>query len=66
MGSKGNGCKNLIVPEDELLEALAGAIGQDWNGTEETDEKVFESIKTVKVFEDGSIEVELREEQKTA
>ena len=66
MGSKGNGCKNLIVPEDELLEALAGAIGQDWNGAENVDEKTFENLKTVRIYEDGSVEVEMCAEQRTA
>lgn len=66
MGSKGNGCKNLIIPEDELLEALAEAVGVKWGGAENVKESDFDSLKMVKIFEDGRIEVELREEKKTA
>ena len=66
MGSKGNGCKNLIIPEDELLEALSETLGVAWTGVENVDESSFDKLKMVKVFEDGRIEVELREEKKTA
>ena len=65
-GKKGNGCKNLIIPEEELLEALTLVLGQEWNGAESVDEKTFEKIKQVKIFEDGKINVELYEESKTA
>ena len=65
-GKKGNGCKNLIIPEEELLEALTEALGSEWNGTENADEKTFECLKMVKIFEDGRIEVDLNEERKTA
>lgn len=40
-GSKGNGCKNLIIPEDELLEALSETLGVAWNGVENVNEKDF-------------------------
>ncbi|MDO4940022.1 MAG: hypothetical protein Q4E54_08715, partial [Lachnospiraceae bacterium] len=65
-GKKGNGCKNLILPEEEVLEALTEALGYEWNGVENADEKTFEKIKVVKVYEDGTLDVELHEETKTA
>lgn len=55
-GKKGNGCKNMIIPEDELLEALTGALGNT----------SFENLKAVKIYDDGSVEVDLNEEKKTA
>ena len=65
-GKKGNGCKNLILPEEEVLEALTEALGYEWNGVENADEKTFEKIKVVRVYEDGTLDVELHEETKTA
>ena len=65
-GKKGNGCKNLILSEAELLEALTMALGKEWNGIENVDEKIFEKLKTVKIYDDGRIEVELYGERKTA
>ena len=65
-GKKGNGCKNLIIPEEELLEALTEALGKEWSGAENSDEKAFDNLKAVRIFEDGRIEVELNEERKTA
>ena len=65
-GKNGNGCKNLIIPEDELLEALTLVLGQEWNGVESVDEKTFEKIRRAKIYEDGKINVELYEESKTA
>lgn len=65
-GKKGNGCKNLIIPEEELLEALTETLGAKWNGIDSVDERVFDKLKTVKIYDDGSIEVELNEEKKTA
>ena len=59
-------CKNLIVPEEELLEALTAAVGAEWNGAENVDEEVFENLKTVKIYEDGRIEIELNAEKKPA
>ena len=65
-GKKGNGCKNLIIPEEELLEALTDALGAEWNGAENADEGVFKNLKTVKIYEDGRIEIEMCAEQRTA
>ena len=65
-GKKGNGCKNLIVPEEELLEALSEALGAEWNGAENVDEQIFNNLKTVKIYDDGRIEVDLNDEKKTA
>ena len=65
-GKKGNGCKNLILPEEEVLEALAEALGYEWNGVENVDEKIFDTLKAVRVYEDGTLCVELHEEAKTA
>ena len=55
-GKKGNGCKNLIIPEDELLEALTEALGNT----------SFDDLKAIKIYDDGKMEVELIEEKKTA
>ena len=65
-GKKGNGCKNLILPEEEILEALTEALGYEWNGVENVDEKIFDTLKAVRVYEDGTLCVELHEEAKTA
>lgn len=65
-GKKGNGCKNLIIPEPELLEALSEALGLEWNGTDNVDENAFEKLKTVTIYDDGRIEIELHAERKTA
>ena len=65
-GKKGNGCKNLILPEEEVLEALTEALGYEWNGMENADEKIFDVLKTVRVYEDGTLSIELHEEAKTA
>ena len=65
-GKKGNGCKNLIIPEEELLEALTEALGAEWNGIDSVDERIFDNLKTVKIYDDGRIEVDLNEEKKTA
>lgn len=65
-GKKGNGCKNLIIPEEELLEALTEALGAEWNGAENVDGGAFEKLKTVKIYEDGRIEIELNAEKQTA
>ena len=62
----GNGCKNLIIPEEELLEALSEALGGEWNGAENVDERTFDKLKTVRIYDDGRIEVDLNEEKKTA
>lgn len=66
LGSKGNGCKNLIIPEDELLEALSETLGVAWNGEDNVKKDDFDRLRMVKIFEDGRIEVELNSEQKTA
>ena len=58
--------KNLIIPEEELLEALTDALGAEWNGAENVDEKTFKNLKTVKIYEDGRIEIEMCADQKTA
>ena len=50
-GKKGNGCKNTIVSEDDLLEALSDALGLEWNGADNVDENDFESLKAVKIFD---------------
>ena len=55
-GKKGNGCKNLIIPEEELLEALTDALGNT----------SFDNLKAVKIYDDGRMEVELIAEKKTA
>ena len=55
-GKKGNGCKNLIIPEEELLEALTEALGNT----------SFDNLKAVKIYDDGRMEVELIAEKKTA
>ena len=65
-GKKGNGCKNLIIPENELLEALSETLGVEWLGVESAKESDFDSLKTVKIFDDGKIEIELHVERKTA
>lgn len=65
-GKKGNGCKNLIIPENELLEALSETLGVEWLGVESAKESDFDSLKTVKIFDDGKIEIELHAERKTA
>ena len=65
-GKNGNGCKNLIIPEEELLEALSEALRLTWNGADCVNEADFEKLKSVKIFEEGRIEVEFCEEQKTA
>ena len=65
-GKKGNGCKNLILPENELLEALTETLGYEWNGVENVDEKIFETLKTVRIYEDGRVEIDLKEEKEIA
>ena len=49
-----------------MLEALSETLGMAWTGVENVDESGFDKLKMVKIFEDGRIEVELREEKKTA
>ena len=41
-------------------------MGKEWSGAENSDEKAFDNLKAVRIFEDGRIEVELNEERKTA
>ena len=65
-GKKGNGCKNMIVPEDELLEALSDTLGIEWDGAENAKESDFDSLKTVKIYDNGTIEIDLYTEKKTA
>lgn len=65
-GSKGAGCKNLIISEEDLMENLTEALGLPWNGVENVNEKDFEILEAVKIFEDGRIEVKLNEQKKTA
>jgi site-specific DNA recombinase len=65
-GKKGNGCKNLILLEEELLEVLAEALGVELECTDDANETDFESLKTLRIYEDGKIEIELNEEKETA
>ena len=65
-GKKGNGCKNPIIPEEELLEALTEALGAEWSGADKVNARDFDKLKTVKIYEDGRIEIELNVEKQTA
>lgn len=57
-GKKGKGCKNLIVPENELMEAVCSAVGKEWRGMDDVGEEMFEELGDVRIFGDGNIEVE--------
>lgn len=65
-GKKGNGCKNLIISEEELLEVLTEALGHEWNGAENVAEETFDALKVARLYEDGNLNIELRGEIKTA
>ena len=65
-GKKGNDCKNMILPENELLEALTEALGCEWNGAENVDEKIFDTLKAVRIYEDGRVETDLEEKKEIA
>ena len=56
----------MIVPEAELLEALSEALEVEWSGAENAKENDFASLKAVKIYDDGKIEIELHAEKKTA
>ena len=58
--------QSLHCPPSVRLQALSETLGVAWTGVENVDESSFDKLKMVKVFEDGRIEVELREEKKTA
>jgi hypothetical protein len=40
-GKKGNGCKNVIIREDELLKAISDQLGWQWEGVETFDSEGF-------------------------
>lgn len=54
-GSKGSGCKNRIIREDQLLSSLAAASGFHWNGNDSTNEPPFADLITARIFKDGRI-----------
>ena len=56
----------MILPEPELLEALTEALGHKWNGVENVDDAAFENLKAVRIYEDGRIEIDLKEKKEIA
>lgn len=49
-GKKGNGCKNIIVPEKDLLKTISEVLGWPWESEESFDSESFLSnVQRVKV-----------------
>ncbi len=57
LGTKGSGCRNLIIHEDQLLSSLAKAMGLRLNNRHDTDELLFADLISARLFQDGTIEV---------
>lgn len=55
-------CKNDVISEEELFEALSDALGIKWRGVEAVTEKTYERIEKVTLYGDRKIEIEMEEE----
>lgn len=59
-GKLGNGCKNIIIREDELLKTISEKMGWEWVAAERFDEAAFTSCVGRIVFCKGEIKVSLK------
>lgn len=55
--TKGNGCKNDVINEDELFEAVTQFLGLEWNGVEQMKPEDYDSIKRIELYEDGALNI---------
>ena len=54
LGTKGSGCKNRIITEEELLRQMEVQLELSWQGTEHFDAAVFcNSAADVEITNDG-------------
>ena len=52
-GKNGNGCKNRIVREDDILKAVCDELGWEWNGAEAFDQdELKKMISRIVVYDD--------------
>lgn len=56
-GAKGKGCKNGVVDEEELYEAVTQFLGLDWNGIDKMQEEDYVSIKSIELYADGTLNI---------
>ena len=61
-GKKGNGCKNDVVSDEELLRASALRLSLPWDEGNPPEEKDFEGIRRIDVFKERDLRITLKEE----
>lgn len=59
-GRKGNGCRNVIVREEELLQRISSALGWEWNGADAFDRGKFCEIADYAEVTAEGVNVKLR------
>ena len=56
-GSKGNGCKNSFIREEELLRKISDQLGWEWKGAECFDAEQFHALVQIVYVENGEVTV---------
>ena len=57
-GKKGNGCKNEIISEEDLMILLSETLGVPYNGLDNLDPEDYESISKITIYKNGEIQLE--------
>ena len=59
-GKKGNGCKNEIISEEDLIILLSETLGVPYNGLDNLNPDDYECIYKVTIYKNGEIQLEYK------
>ena len=57
-GKKGNGCKNEIISEEDLMILLSQTLGVPYNGLDDLNLEDYECISKITIYKNGEIQLE--------
>ena len=57
-GKKGNGCKNEIISEEDLMVLISQTLGAPYNGLDDLNPEDYECISKITIYKNGEIQLE--------